>query len=315
MNKTKYLPIVATVGLLLAVGVALRSNAPRPTAVPVAQPAEAPYRTYIGGAGLVEASNDNISIGTPTAGIVKAVLVKVGDHVKAGQPLFRIDDRELRADLAVKQGALAQAEGTLTEALASQKDTAAQYALVQDAQGAAVSVDDVQKRKYAAALGDAKVTSARAAIQAARANAAATEAALERLIVRASMEGEVLQVTVHAGEYAPAGEVSTPLVRLGSGGTYHIRVDIDENDAWRFQPGTRATAFLRGYREIKAEVKFERVEPYVTPKTSLTGSSTERVDTRVLQVIYSFDRKALPVYVGQQMDVFIETPATAGGRS
>jgi multidrug resistance efflux pump len=82
------------------------------------------------------------------------------------------------------------------------------------------------------------------------------------------MEGEVLQVTVHAGEYAPAGEVSTPLVRLGSGGTYHIRVDIDENDAWRFRPGTRATAFLRGNREIKAEVKFERVEPYVTPKTS-----------------------------------------------
>ena len=117
------------------------------------------------------------------------MLVKVGDHVKAGQPLFRIDDRELRADLAVKQGALAQAEGTLAEALASQKDTAAQYALVQDAQGAAVSVDDVQKRKYAAALGDAKVTSARAAIQAARANVAATEAALERLTVRASMEG------------------------------------------------------------------------------------------------------------------------------
>jgi HlyD family secretion protein len=50
------------------------------------------------------------------------------------------------------------------------------------------------------------------------------------------------------------------------------------------------------------------VEPYVTPKTSLTGSSTERVDTRVLQVIYSFDRNALPAYVGQQMDVFIETP-------
>jgi len=63
------------------------------------------------------------------------------------------------------------------------------------------------------------------------------------------------------------------------------------------------------------------VEPYVTPKTSLTGSSSERVDTRVLQVIYRFDRRAIPAYVGQQVDVFIETPETptagaaAGGRS
>jgi HlyD family secretion protein len=41
---------------------------------------------------------------------------------------------------------------------------------------------------------------------------------------------------------------------------------------------------------------------------SLTGQTTERVDTRVLQTIYSFDQAALPVYVGQQMDVFIQAP-------
>ncbi|MGH8067885.1 MAG: hypothetical protein ACRERE_22195 [Candidatus Entotheonellia bacterium] len=44
------------------------------------------------------------------------------------------------------------------------------------------------------------------------------------------------------------------------------------------------------------------------PKRSLTGDATARVDTRVLQRLYSFDRDDLPVYVGQQMDVFIETP-------
>jgi len=44
------------------------------------------------------------------------------------------------------------------------------------------------------------------------------------------------------------------------------------------------------------------------PKRSLTGDSTERVDTRVLQVLYRFDRGDLPVYVGQQMDVFVEAP-------
>jgi len=63
---------------------------------------------------------------------------------------------------------------------------------------------------------------------------------------------------------------------------------------------------VRGNRELKTELKFERVEPYVIPKRSLTGDSTERVDTRVMQAVYSFDRNKLPVYVGQQMDVFIE---------
>ena len=67
-------------------------------------------------------------------------------------------------------------------------------------------------------------------------------------------------------------------------------------------------AYVRGNRDLRAEAVFVRVEPYVKPKTSLTGSSTEKVDTRVLQVIFSFDRNILPVYVGQQMDVFVETP-------
>ena len=59
-----------------------------------------------------------------------------------------------------------------------------------------------------------------------------------------------------------------------------------------------------------------RFEPYVVPKLSLTGDSAERVDTRVLQVIYSFDRGELPIYVGQQMDIYIEAPGHAeGGKS
>lgn len=114
MKKTKILPIIAGLGLVLATGVALKSNAKKPEAVPLAQPAEAPYTSYIGGAGLVEASNDNISLGTSLPGIVKSVSAKVGDRVTAGQPLFQIDDREQRADLKVKQADLAKTKGALT---------------------------------------------------------------------------------------------------------------------------------------------------------------------------------------------------------
>jgi multidrug efflux pump subunit AcrA (membrane-fusion protein) len=314
MKKIRTLPILAGIGLLLAAGVAMKSNAKRPEAVPLARPAEAPYTSYIGGAGLVEASNDNISLGVALPGIVKAVLVRVGDRVQARQPLFQIDDREQQADLAVKEADLVKAQSALEEALAAQKDSTAQYDRVKDVTGPAVSVEDVLKRKYAAELADAKVASARAALQSARANMAAAKTTLDRLTVRAPMAGEVLQVNIRPGEYAATGVLDKPLMRFGSLDTLHIRVDVDENDAWRFRPGTRATAYLRGNRDIHAEVRFARVEPYVIPKTSLTGSSSERVDTRVLQVIYSFDRKVFQVYVGQQLDVFIEVPQ-AGGRS
>jgi hypothetical protein len=75
-----------------------------------------------------------------------------------------------------------------------------------------------------------------------------------------------------------------------------------------------ATAYVRGNREIKTPLTFFRIEPYVVPRRSLTGDSTERVDTRVLQVIYAFEGGKLPIYVGQQMDVFIDAPSAGGGK-
>jgi HlyD family secretion protein len=72
---------------------------------------------------------------------------------------------------------------------------------------------------------------------------------------------------------------------------------------------------VRGNPDLNARLQFERFEPYVIPKISLTGQSTECTDTRVLQGIYSFDPAELPVYVGQQVDVFIEAPPIGRARA
>ena len=106
---------------------------------------------------------------------------------------------------------------------------------------------------------------------------------------------------------ASAGALTKPLLIVGDLKSFHVRVDIDENDAWRFKDGAKAEASLRGNKDFRTDLTFVRVEPYVVPKRSLTGSSVERVDTRVLQVIYSFNRGNIPAFVGQQMDVFIES--------
>ena len=307
--KNKILPAFAIVGLIIAIAVAANSQKKIPPAEPVAQPAQAPFKSYIGGAGIVEASTENVKLGTSIAGIIKTVFVKVGETVKAGDQLFQIDDRELRANLRVKETSLAKTKASLEEAKASLQDYETQYKLVRSvADPRAVSIDTLEQRKNAALLANAKVESARAGVSAAEAELQSVHTDVDRLLVRAPMDCTVLQVNVHPGEYAQTGVLDTPLMLLGDNNHLHVRVDIDENDAWRFKVGSSAMAFMRGNRDLKGIIDFVRVEPYVTPKKSLTGDSTERVDTRVLQAIYSFNRSVLPAYVGQQLDVFIETP-------
>jgi hypothetical protein len=104
-------------------------------------------------------------------------------------------------------------------------------------------------------------------------------------------------------------------VVLGDLDQLHVRVDIDENDIHRFRPGVRATAKLRGDPRQEFALRFVRVEPYVIPKKALTGDNTERVDTRVLQVIYAIDTRGMPLYVGQQLDVFLADDGPSPGES
>src|SRR5262249_22325668 len=99
----------------------------------------------------------------------------------------------------------------------------------------------------------------------------------------APIDGAILKVNVRLGEYAQAGVLSDPLMTMGSVDPLHVRVDIDETETWRIRPGHAALARLRGNPEISAPLTFVRFEPYVLAKRSLTGDTTERVDTRVLQ--------------------------------
>ena len=94
---------------------------------------------------------------------------------------------------------------------------------------------------------------------------------------------------------------------LGETEKLQVRAEVDEQNAPLVQASQPAAAFLKGSTENKMDLHFVRIEPFVVPKRSLTGDSLERVDTRVLQIIFEFDRPAFPVYVGQQVDVFIRS--------
>jgi HlyD family secretion protein len=350
MIRKFVLPLLAIVGVLLAV-VSVRASGKRtPATSPVADPPRAPFEAYVAGAGLVEASTENIALGTPVAGVVSRMLVKVGDTVARGQPLMQIDSRDLDAQLLQRRAALEQAKAQLGQLLAQPRaedippaearaaSTEAElgdaetrlklYESVEDKR--AIMVEEMSRRQFAVSTARAKLAEqraalaklkagawkpdvdvAKAAVTAAESDVAAIEVEIDRRTIRSPIDGQVLQVKVREGEFATAGALATPLMLLGNVRMMHVRVDVDENDAWRVAPGARAKASIRGNGDLSTDLTYVSVEPYIIPKRSLTGDSSERVDTRVLQLIYEFPATALPAYVGQQMDVFIEMTATA----
>lgn len=339
------LPIVAVLSLALA-ALSVAQQTPRDVLLdPPTSPPRADFPRAIAATGVVEGEGENVSISTPVQGLVVAVHCRAGERVAAGAPLFSLDGRDLvaerdarRATAEVARARLARLaasprpeelpilEGRVREAEALLADARARLARRERivAGGAATAEEEASQRHAAEAaaarLEQARaeltllragawgpdVAVARAEVEAAEAAVRRVEADLERLVVRAPRDGTVLSVKVRAGEFAPSGPIDPPLVVLGKVERLHVRVDVDEHEAWRFVEAAPARAHLRGDPARSAPLAFVRVEPLVVPKVTLSGRIAERVDTRVLQVIYALEPGALAARPGEQLDVFIE---------
>jgi multidrug resistance efflux pump len=297
MKRAYLLPALALLGVVIAVIAVVDTNRPVAVQPPAVAPAQSPFASYVAGMGITEIGRGNIAIATTVAGVVSEIYVRVGDAVAAGEPLFKIDDRDLQAGLQVE---LAKAEEAQA-AFDKPRHRLDYFRHLARLDPGAVSAQTLSELRDDAAAAESAVESAKAAV-------AQTRIEIERRVVRAPAAGRILQINTRVGEYAATSGLATPLMLMGDDTRMYVRVDVDESDAWRIRPEAAAQAIVRGNPTLKTALRFEYIEPYVAPKTSLTGQSTERSDVRVLQVIYSFERKTLPVYVGQQMDVFIQAP-------
>jgi RND family efflux transporter MFP subunit len=289
------LPALAVMGLIAAAFEILTGEHQPAYWAPAARSVEAPFASNVAGTGIVEASTENIAIGTPVSGVVASVLVRPGSHVRAGEVLFKIDDRELTAQLLPATAQVGEAEATL----ARDKDVLDRGEALSKANRDAITVEELRRRRFVVAIDQATLDRTKADVE-------RLKILLSRYTITAPVNGLVMQVKIRTGEFATTGVLDPPLMVLGGDARLHVRVDIDEQQAWRVKQGAPAVAFVRGNPDLKTSLQFERLEPMAVRKASLTGESIERTDTRVLQVIYSFDPAALPVYVGQQLDVFID---------
>ncbi len=297
---------LALAGLFLAVRLVMRLSNQAAPPPPGAEPARAPYEDSIGARGLVESVDENVRIAPALAGLVTKVLVHVGDDVVEGQALIEQDTREATAQMIAEEARLATQRAQIEEtqvALADKKD--AWERQQQLAINKVASDDERERARYAYQTAEARVATMQAEFDATKAALELRKTQLELLTIRAPRAGRILQVNTRAGEFASVS-ANEPLILLGKVDDLQLRAEVDEDSASRVRPGTRAVAYLKGRLDEPIDLRFVRIEPYVVPKKSLTGESSERVDTRVLQIIFRFDRPERPVYVGQQMDVFID---------
>jgi len=278
---------------------------------PVSPPPRSPYARTVASTGLIEASRENVKVAAPREGLVTRVLVKVGDAVKAGDPLFQLDDREVRARIRLLEAQVAslRAQSGVDEAqIADLADQVRRFA--QLGRNRVATEDEVKRREFSLATARARAAATAAAIAVAEEAVRQAGTDLELLTVRSPRDGRLLQVNLREGEFA-ALKSAEPLMLLGDVDRFQVRAEVDEQDAVLMRPDQPAVASLKGHSDLRVPLQFVRIEPYVVPKRSLTGDSLERVDTRVLQVVYAFDRPGFPVYVGQQVDVFIQRPEAA----
>ena len=349
MNKKSILPTATCTALgfaLAFVWIARPKPAPK---TPPASPAAAVSANVIAATGLVEPQSETIQLSCAVSGMVTRVNAFAGDHVHRGDLLFETDGRDLQAQLLLKKSQVEDARAKLARLLSEPRpeELPAFVARVEQAKAQmedaetrnqlilsvtdqrAVTTENVLGRKhaldtakaqYVQAVADLNLKKAgawkpdidqsRADLAQAVADQEQTQRLIDRLDVRAPMDGVVMQSKVRQGQYANCA--GSDALMLFAGGTgMNVRAQVDENDAWRVRPGTSAYGYIRGNTSQRLALQFVRFEPYVVPKQSLTGDTTERVDTRVLEVLYRIDPQTASIFAGQQMDVYIDTPVVS----
>lgn len=146
--------------------------------------------------------------------------------------------------------------------------------------------------------------------------ATSAQALLVKYTIRAPVDGRVLSIGAAVGSYVSSqgtldtySQGATPVVVMGRAqSSLAVRAFIDEILIAKLGPPDQleATMYVRG-TDVRVPLEFVRVQPYVSPKIELSNARTERVDLRVLPVVFRFQKPpAIDLYPGQLVDVYVK---------
>ncbi len=285
-----FLPLCALAFLVFTLVSVTKSRIPQPRDATIAPPS-APFHHKIAGLGIVESETRNINVGSHTPGVVSKIHVHEGDMVLKGDQLFSIDDSEIKAELN-------HAKAKLSIAQINYEDLSHHLNLFEGIKDKrAISYSDLSAKRFAAKKAHAQMVEAKTHLK-------VVESRFNKLTVKSPVEGHILQINAKLGEFLN-NNTATPII-VGHLGNMRVRVEIDETDIQRVDQDAQAVGILRGNTEIKIPLKFLKYSPYIMPKLNLSNRVSEKIDTRVIELLYSFDNSKINAFPGQRMDVFIE---------
>lgn len=268
-------------------------------------PASSPFENNISGIGFLEASSRNISVGSFVPGVVKKVLVNEGDIVKAEDSLLIFNSQVATAQVAIDEKSIKSAEYSVEISKASFGYATDILKRAKKLKPGILTQEEVVKREFDAQKAEAQFNLDKAKLEEAKKKLALSKAALDNFTIYAPVDGIILKIFIKSGEYV-SDSTQNPLLTMGTNKPLHVRVQIDENDAWRFDAKAKAVAYLRSNKNISLPLNFVRIDPFAISKQQLSGSSKDLVDTRILEIVYKVESEPKNVFIGQQLDVFIE---------
>ena len=226
--------------------------APPPRAVRVATVEMRPLAQVIAASGTLR-PREEAAVNAELAGYrVLSVLADVGDFVRRGQALVRLDPALLEAQVA-------QQRANLDQQIALQRRAADQARRVAGLQGTGVLADEqiVQRTSEAA--------NAAAAVRVARAQLQDTLTRRSRLTITAPVGGIVLSRGIRPGDVTGGG--TTPFFTIARDGLIELQAELNEAALLSVRAGTPVRVRLAGGTELQGAVRM--VSPQVTPETRL----------------------------------------------
>ncbi len=305
--RNKIIFILAFIGLLIGIVGAYIFGIEKKPQPPAFTPPSNPYAKGIYAEGIIESyqpNGQNINIYPEVPGTIARILVKEGATVKKGNPLILIDDSVQRATVEQQKAQVELASANLK----SSQDQLDKQKISYELEAKSVSKNDLDNAQNAVRVATANVDVAQKQYE-------LGQTLLSKYTIRAPIDGVIMSMNVAVGSYISAqGSYDTytqgfsPVLVMGSSQNYiGVRCYVDEILLSRLPPVSNLLAqmSIRG-TNIKIPLEYVRVQPYVSPKIQLSNQRTERVDVRVLPVIFRFKRpKEIDVYPGQLVDVYI----------
>lgn len=202
--------------------------------------------------GSIEA-NEQVDIRSEVSGIVEGIYFKEGSNVSKGQLLFKVNDLELRAQLA---------QARTKQGLASENERRAKLLLQKEA---------ISQEEYDIARADYKL--AQAQIQLIQAQIAKTS-------VRAPFSGKIGLRSISPGTYITPSLLVAKLVNIGK---LKITFSIPEKYANQVKPNSNLSFTVAGSTE-KYEAKIYAIQPEVeiSTRTLQVRAIAENKDGKLL---------------------------------